>query len=320
METGKRVAITGGTGFVGRHLVRECLREGWKVRVLSRNVRKARQISDEIEVFVGDLADGGTDLAGFVGERDALIHCAGEIRDESKMRGLHIDGCQRLIAAASGRVAHWLQLSSVGVYGRPKTGTVTEESAQAPAGTYEETKARADGLVLGAAKNGAFDYTILRPTSIYGTDMPNESLRSLIRMIQKGAFFFIGSPGAQAVYIHVEDVVGAMVACVKNPKARNCVYIVAGQFSIEELVRIVCEASDRMAVFRRMPLGLAKMIAAVGEKVPGFPLTRSRVAALTTRIRYDTSKISEELQFKARITPCQGLREIVLAMSSEEKA
>ena len=281
-------------------------------------MKKARQISSEIEVFHGSLVDRRADLSGFVGDLDVLIHCAGEIKDESQMRELHVGGCQRLIAVASGRVPHWLQLSSVGVYGRLKTGTVTEESAQAAVGVYEETKAQADALMLDAARKGAFDYTILRPSTVYGTDMPNESLRSLIRMIQKGAFFFVGAPGSQSIYVHVEDVVAAMVVCIKDSKARNRIYNVSGQCPIEDFVRIVCEVSNRTPICRRMPAGLAKMIAVIGEKVPGFPLTCSRVDALTTRISYDTSRIVQELQIRPKITPFLGLREMVSSMRSRE--
>jgi len=309
----KRVAITGATGFVGRHLLRQCLVAGWQVRILSRNTQKARSISDKIEIFEGDLIDRNVNLAAFLAEQDVLIHCAGEIKDESKMPRLHVEGCQRLIEAASRRVKHWVHLSSVGVYGRPMVGLVTEESMQCPVSIYEQTKAQSDALVLAAAQKGAFEYSILRPSTVYGLDMPNQSLRSLICAVKKGRFFFIGKPGAQTYYIHVEDVAAAMVACIVNPNARNRIYILSHQCSIEELVMIIDATLKRNITYKRLPIGLAKLIASVCYILPGFPLTVSRVNALTTRVIYDNSKIARELQISPKISLCEGLRELVFA-------
>lgn len=103
-------------------------------------------------------------------------------------------GTERLLTAAQGEVGLWVQLSSTGVYGPVRSGVVDEERILAPVNSYERTKAAGDLLVQAAAKSGLKCF-ILRPSNIYGPDMPNQSLFQLIRMIDLGLFCHIDSRG-----------------------------------------------------------------------------------------------------------------------------
>src|SRR5260370_13194421 len=118
-------AVTGGTGFVGTALINRLLRAGTfsEIRVLTRRGR----VQPGARVFRGDLL---TDpLHAFVEGADVVFHCAGELRREEAMRALHVDGTRRLVEAARGRVPRWVQLSSVGAYGRAvRDGLIDETS------------------------------------------------------------------------------------------------------------------------------------------------------------------------------------------------
>ena len=178
------VAITGGTGFIGRELVLRHLAQGDVVRGLSRRTA----VRDGVQWHHGDLSSA--DLNSFVDGADVLYHCAGEIRDKSLMKVVHVDGTRRLIDAASGRIGRWVQLSSVGAYGKQRLGVVTEITAPCPVGTYEVTKVESDDLVSSAALGGAFEQSILRPSNVYGPEMSNQSLFGLFNMVNRGRYFF----------------------------------------------------------------------------------------------------------------------------------
>src|SRR4051812_28239212 len=125
------VAITGGTGFVGRSLVMRHLDSGDSVRVLSRRPGNQTGFPDAVKVYSGDLVCAGNSavLARVVVGADILYHCAGEIAHASRMTLLHVDGTRKLVEAANGNIGHWVQLSSVGAYGSHRRGVVTEATS-----------------------------------------------------------------------------------------------------------------------------------------------------------------------------------------------
>lgn len=158
------------------------------------------------EVRVADLTGPEGPLRRFIEGCDVVVHSAGEIRDPGKMKALHIDGTGGLLRAAAssvaqGRPLHWVQLSSVGLYGPPaKPGMariLTELDAENPLGKYEQTKACSDRLVEEASRQGIITHTIVRPSIVFGVDMPNTCLRLLARVVRSG--FFSYWPGHSAV-------------------------------------------------------------------------------------------------------------------------
>ncbi len=138
------VAITGGAGFIGRRLVLRHLTQGDDVRVLSRRPAGEVGLPDGVDIHRGDLAGEMENLQSFVDGVDVLYHCAGEIRDSSRMHAIHVVGTQKLVDAAAGQVGHWVQLSSVGAYGPISQGVITEATPENPLGVYEVTKAESD--------------------------------------------------------------------------------------------------------------------------------------------------------------------------------
>ena len=306
-----RVAITGGTGFIGKKLVARLLERGDAVRLLSRNSTTAEK-SSLLEMYQCDLLTVGVnELAAMLDEVEVLYHCAGQIRDMGSMRALHVDATRKLAEAASQRVAHWVQLSSVGVYGPVTDGTVTEDSVLKPVGEYETTKTESDQIVVDAAHKGSFNYSILRPSNVFGADMANQSLFGLISMIQRGLFFYIGQPGASANYVHVDDVVEGLLRCATQPATHGKTYNISDHCTMEEFVAIIASALGKDAPRMRLPEAPVRLLARWAGRLPGFPLTEARVDALTNRAIYSNSKIERELGYHHVIPMRDGLQELV---------
>jgi len=288
------VAITGASGFIGRRLAAYHRGLGHEVRVLTRGMRSELGPN----VFVGDLTTGSAaSLVPFVDGADVLYHCAGEIHDPAQMEALHIEGTRRLVAAATGRVGRWVQLSSVGCYGPQKSGVVTEETAEAPVGLYEVTKAASDTIVREAHRAGHVSAVVLRPSIVFAADMPNNALRSMARMLRAGLFVYIGGRGASANYIHADDVVSALVRCATVPEAAGRVYNLSDWCTIEEFVCALADGIGARHPWLRIPLPFARVLSTIGGRVPTFPLTQSRVDALSNRARYATDRIRDELGY-----------------------
>ena len=307
------VAITGGTGFIGKKLVARLLEHGNTVRLLTRNPDFSRK-STLLEVYECDLVTAEiAELSSMLDGVEVLYHCAGQLHDSSIMKALHVDATRKLTEAAARRVAHWVQLSSVGVYGPVAEGTVTEESTPNPVGQYEMTKAESDKIVVDAANHGGFSYSILRPSNVFGAGMSNQSLFGMIAMIDKGLFFYIGKPGASANYIHVNNVTEGLIRCGTLPSAIGKIFNLSDHRTMEHFVGSISDALGRTPPQLRIPRAIAQLAGNTLGKLPGFPLTRSRVHALANYSHYPISRIQQQLGYQHIVSMEEGLKELVAA-------
>ena len=307
------IAITGASGFIGSALMRRHLAAGDRVRILTRGLRPL-PVGFGAVAFHGDLAQPDhTGLKGFVDGVDVLYHCAAEISVTERMQATNVDGTCALLAAAEGRVGRWVQLSSVGVYGRPSDGVVAEDAPMAPVGVYEETKAASDKLVLESSRRGRLSTVVVRPSIVFGQEMPNQSIAAWVRVIDRGLFFFIGSPGASANYIHVSNVVDALMSCGSSAAAEGRVYNVSDWCTIETFVGAIADAIGRPRPTLRLPeLPVRAMVRAVGC-MTRLPLTESRIDALVTRRRYPIDRIERELGYRIAVPIVDGVTRMLAA-------
>lgn len=304
------IAVTGGTGFIGRHLIARHLARGDEVRYLTRHTPE-KVIAGACAVL-GDLTSSVDELRPFVQDVDVLYHCAAELHDATKMQQINVLGTQNLLTAASGTVKRWVQLSSTGVYGSKPAHDVNEDTALNPMNAYEVSKAAADELVYTAMNEQGLQGVVLRPSNVYGVNMPNQSLFQLINMIKRGLFFFIGARGAMVNYIHVENVVDALVLCgTATLPANGRTYIVSDCCTLEEFVAIIAAALNIPCPQKRLPESLVRLVAHLADHLPRFPLRSSRVDALTYRHRYKTERIETELGYQHTISMSEGMSELV---------
>jgi nucleoside-diphosphate-sugar epimerase len=290
------IAITGGSGFIGKKLLESYLETDHEIRILSRKIHLK---DNRIKSFFGDLTDPKIDLSNFLDSVDILYHCAGEIKNPHLMNELHINGTKRLINYAQGNINLWVQLSSVGAYGNYRSGIITEDSPEDPVGIYENTKTISDSLVM----KSEIPYVILRPSNVFGKDMKNQSLFQLISLIKRDLFFFIGKKGSIVNYIHVDKVVEALIHCGSNKNAIGEIFIISQSTTVEKMIFTLKMALDKDKFCLRLPESFVRLIALLLVFIPRFPLKVSRINALTGRCTYNSNKIfnSLSLEFKNSI-------------------
>ncbi len=308
------VAITGGNGFVGQLLVKKHLLQGDRVRVLSR---RETSFFNEAHIVVGDLTKSGDHLKYFVEGADILYHCAGEINDESKMYDLHVLGTSRLLAVAKGNIGRWVQLSSVGVYGPPLRAAnseriVIEATLTRPRGVYEVTKSESDKLIEQISQDSTMSFSIVRPSNIFGSNMPNQSLRSLGVMVKNKMFFYIGKPGSIATYVHVDDVVEVLLRCGIDKRAEGEIFNVSNDCLLEDMVNGMASALGEKRPFIRVPESLVRVVVGLSEDVVSIPLSKGRIDALVARTKYSCAKLERELDFIPQVHVPSAIGEIVL--------
>ncbi len=164
--------LTGGTGFIGGHVARSLAAEGWKVRLLVRDPRRAAGPLLEgvpTEVVAGRLEDEAA-LAAALSGVDAIVHVAGltQARTFGEYREVNARGTERLVSAGRGVApdAHFVLISTQAAAGPAREGRpVRDEDPARPISWYGRSKREGEEIV---ASGWPGPWTVLRPVVVYG--------------------------------------------------------------------------------------------------------------------------------------------------------
>lgn len=306
-----KVLLLGANGFIGSKLLALLLDKHIDVKILTR--RNSGKTLPLVEVVVGDLTDPDFSFESLVRECDVIFNCAGEIKSESLMEGLHVGATRKLISAVYEVASpltpiHWVQLSSVGAYGAAGgvNRMVTETTPLNPSGMYETTKTEADLLIMNEAsgRNSSLSWTIVRPSNVFGPCMPNGSLRQLSAIVRKRLFFYIGYSPAIATYVHVDDVVALLELCGFDPRAKKQVFNISNDCPLKEVIDGIAHAISVPEPKLKVPEWLVRLIVVLVPDFITIPITQQRIDALVARTTYPSAKVKAVLGFvpKKRIS------------------
>jgi nucleoside-diphosphate-sugar epimerase len=266
------IAITGATGFIGRHLARTLAASGHRVRAL---VRRDEPTLTElgIEQWRGDL---GADLEGFVAGCPAIVHVAGAVRarDARHFHDVNAGGAARL-AAAAGTGTRFVLISSL--------------AARHPqVSAYAASKAAGERRVLEHAQR--LTVTVIRPPAVYGPE--DRATLPLLRGLSRGLLIHPAAPDARFSLLYAHDLV-ALTGCVLAEPPPSGTIIepddgMPGGYGWASLAALAGERLGRRV--RRVgippaPLGLAAWLAERQGRWSGQPpiLSRGKVAELYHR-------------------------------------
>jgi nucleoside-diphosphate-sugar epimerase len=206
---GETIFVTGGTGFIGRHIVRALTNQGYGVRILTRRPRPS---NSAVSAVVGNLSQPESFAAALQGA-SAVVHGAlteGLVHDLQAASTLHS------LSAQAG-VRKFLYLSTISVYGNPTSGNVTEQTTPIPTeDKYSRTKlAIEEALQLDGP---CPEVAILRLGCVYG---PGGGwwTEGVLNMMARGKLILVNGGTGHANLIHVEDVAAIVLRllALSNP-------------------------------------------------------------------------------------------------------
>jgi uncharacterized protein YbjT (DUF2867 family) len=262
-----RILVLGGTGFLGRAVVRRLLGRGWRVRCAARNVAQAARRAGavpQLEFRRADIRDVRAvkealrDVDGVVNAVSLYVERPGG----DSFEAIHVDAAQRVAALARlaglGSLVH---ISGIGV-------------DEASPSSYVRARARGERRVREAFP----DAVVLRPSVLFG---PGDAfLRSLELITRYGPvvpLFGNGSSRLQPVY--VEDVAEAVVRALELPGAGGRVFELGGPgvHTYREVIAMVLVHLRRRRLLVTVPYPLWRLLAAALSVLPEPPLTRDQV-------------------------------------------
>jgi len=262
------ILVTGGTGFVGSHLIKRLRQEGVLVRAIVRNPDKARPLRDlGVDVVKGDISEIASLEKATTGA-ESVIHLVGIIQEApgATFEGVHVDGTRSLLEASKKNgVRHFFYQSALGT--RPNAKS-----------EYHKSKWAAEEL----ARASDIPYTILRPSLIYGPgDQFTIRLSEMIRL--SPLLPVIGSGRSKVQPIFIDDVVTCILKAVTSDCCLNEIYEIGGpdQLSYEEVTVAIADAMGVKRPTLHLPLFFMKSMAKVFETVlPKAPVTTDQLIML----------------------------------------
>ena len=228
--SGRRVLVTGGTGFLGSRVVEKLVLEhGAHVRVLTSNyARAARAARFDLELVRGDVGD--RDLVRAAAEGcDVIVHCAyGSRGSERERRRVTVEGTRAVLdAALAVRAARVVHVSTMVVYGIGIEGVLDERAPKVRTGVgYADTKREAEELVLRYASEHDAPVTIVQPTAVYGPYAPSWTERVIDALLTRRLILVDGGVGL-ANPVYVDDVADALLLAATRDEAVGEAFLIA---------------------------------------------------------------------------------------------
>ena len=314
---GKKAFVTGGTGFIGSHLVEYLLAEGYEeVRCLVRNRKRWLEDIEGVQIIRGDLHHKEALEQGIEGV-DEVYHLAGVTRSrtpEGYYRG-NVEATLNVLEAVKSvnpEVNKVLITSSLAAVGPSRDGKpLTEEAPLRPISEYGRSKAEMERRVRPCMDT--LPITIVRPPAVYG---PREAdIYTFFRLIARGICPVIGPVDQPRLsLVHVHDLVRGMHQAASSEKTSGEVYFLGSEqfYSWGEIRDAAQQAVNRKVVTLSVPPGAVQVIATLVEKVAGFlghypPLNREKARELVEPWLCAVDKAKEHFGYMQTVSLEEGI-------------
>lgn len=270
----KQVTVFGGSGFVGRAIVRALAQEGYLVRVACRRIELAERIKTagdvgQITIMRANLRMPPSVASAIAGSQ-AVINAVGIPfeRGRQRYRAVHVEGARTIAEAArAAGVQRLIHMSGIGAESRSSKNR------------YILSKVEAEDAIIGAFENA----TILRPSVVFG---PDDAMFNRLAKIAAQAPFMpvVGNGKARVQPVFAGDVGAAAAAVLARPETAKSVFELGGPkvYTYREIAALTLREIGRDKRIIGVPAGLMKIAGWFAEFLPVPPLTHDQVDLLTT--------------------------------------
>lgn len=310
--------VTGGTGFIGSHLVDHLLQDdAAEVRCLVRSDEKWLR-GKRYERVAGDLHHLGVLKEAMTGT-DVVIHCAGVVkaRDTADFERGNVDATENVLRTAMKvGVPRVVILSSLAAAGPSDGRPLTEADPMRPVSRYGVSKLRMEELVHRIA-DPQMPVTILRPAAVYGPR--EEDIYTFFKTAAKGICPIIGDGERNPVSIvHVDDVVAAILAaCAYDHKGVDTFFIGSDRaHTWNEIKEATERALDRKLNTIRIAPGIVRNVGSLAEEIGAwfgrYPvINRDKASELVQEWTCSVEKARQRLGYTQTVDLTTGIEQTI---------
>ena len=303
-----KIFITGGTGFIGQHLIQMLSQDPCELIVLSRKQQPTFWCGSKyINLVKGDLTKPETYKDELL-KCEVIINIAAEIRDENQMEAINIAGVKELAKLAAENDIKIIHISSVGVVGSQYNNNnfiVNESTKCIPLNKYEKTKLESEKILLEASSKNNFNLIILRPTNVFGDFDSKMFLLNFLSHIKNKKLFLIVK-NSKVNYVYVKDVTNAICYFITN-NHKEKIFNIGKSINLSEFINIACDLikiKPRIVLFPNVLLKAIKMLNYFG--IQGL---KNKLNIISNKVEYDDKKLENILNYSFGIK--EGLKRTI---------
>ncbi len=313
-----KVFVTGGSGYLGRNLIRELAGRGDEVRALARSDEAATTVGELGATPVrGDLMDVAAMTQGMAG-CDYVVHSAADTstaptKPSETQRRINIDGTvNTLVAARAAGVPRAVHISTEAVLGDGKPLVQVDETAPIPtkhAGPYSTTKAAAERAAIEQNRDG-LEVVVVRPRFIWGRD-DTTLLPNIAAAAKSGAMPMISGGRYLTSTAHVANVVAGIIAAAGRGAPGEIYFLTDGEpVEFRDFLLRLLATQGLTPKTPNLPKPIASALAVL--PIPGLPLDRQMLALMSHEMTVSDAKARREIGYANVISIEEGLAELAL--------
>jgi len=304
-----RIFITGGTGFIGTHLVRRLSDTNHHVTcMVRRSSDPAAFAGSKVEVVIGDVTDHAS-VREAVKRHDCIINLANIYSfwepDPRVYHSVNVDGTKNvMVSALEEGVSKVVHISTGGIYGKPKDVPFTEESEVGPVrfSEYFRTKYAGDQIAWKLYRNKKLPLVMVYPMGVLGPDDPKTTGQYIRRILERRLPARVLEDSV-FTFVHVKDVAEIIYRVMMEPDNVGEKYL-AGKFqhTFGEINRMVSEISGVPLPRLRLPdfsvglnAWLLTKIADIIKRPPIWGMAVDQIRVMKEGVRADGTKVEKEL-------------------------
>ncbi len=253
----KKAFVTGGTGFIGTHLVKELLGRDFEVNILVRNIEKARRLFYEygegVNFFKGNIFE--VDKFGeVIHDSSHIFHLAAltKVLKKSEFFTVNVDGTKKIaevVLQNPEKIERFIHISSLAAVGPSKS--LNKFEFMGPVSEYGRSKLESEKVIKESLPENM--YTIIRPPAVFGPlDM---DVYKFFKSVKNGVVPLIGFNEKKVSIIYVKDLVKGIVDAALSGNAKGKTYCLAYEnfFTWKELGNIASKILDKKTFYIRIP-------------------------------------------------------------------
>lgn len=304
------ILITGATGFIGSHLLGKLEQTNHKIAIAVRNISIDNNLSGKNCIEINEI-DSNTNWEIALKNIDIVIHLAARahilkesaLNPEAEFEKVNTQGTINLVQQSiQAGVKQFIFMSSIGAITSLSETILTETSPCHPDTPYGRSKLKAELAIQDICQNSAMNWTILRPTLVYGENNPG-NMERLLTLTSKKIPLPLSSISNRRSLLYVGNLVDAIITCLEHPNAKNQTFIISDgeDLSTPELIRHLGKSMNKSPLLLPFPPSLILFCTKlIGKAQAGDRLLSS--------LQVDSSKIRQSLNWTPPYSIHEGLK------------
>jgi len=319
-----RILITGGSGFLGMHLVRFFSQKGFRIRATFNTRKPNDTTTGQVEWAKVDYISSSQAWNNLIKDVDCVIHLIGRAhvfkesgqRDLRKFREINVYPTQALAESClhSRKIKRFVFISSVSTVCSSSTQPINELSPCRPETGYGMSKLEAENLLKETLQD-KISWCILRPAMIYGPEDPG-NMRRLIELVRMGLPLPLANVHNARSFLYIGNLLEIMAKVLDHDNAKFKTYLVSDDESIStpELIRMIAKMLNKKVLIFPFPVVILRLMGKFGSLLEkkmniSIGINAYSVDRLIGSLVVDNSSIKHDLDLQMPYSFYDGIKQ-----------